>query len=75
MIVCGDKYGWSYNEVYDNGKIKMLQVMLNVPKKGSVITWDFDILKGDVTFTVFRCRQSLAATPVHQVCIFRASLL
>ena len=34
-----------------------------MPQKGSVITWDFDILKGDVTFTVLRCRQHPTAEP------------
>ncbi|KAH3871853.1 hypothetical protein DPMN_035068 [Dreissena polymorpha] len=32
---------------------------MNVPQRGCVITWDFDILKGDVTFTVFRCKSVL----------------
>ncbi len=27
------------------------------------MTWDFDILKGDVTFTVLRSRRSLMALP------------
>ena len=42
------------------------QVLIQVPQKGSVITWDFDILKGDVTFTVFRCKRSISADPFHQ---------
>ncbi|KAK7501943.1 hypothetical protein BaRGS_00006695 [Batillaria attramentaria] len=42
------------------------EVLLQVPQRGSVITWDFDILKGDVTFTVFRCKQSLSEGPHHQ---------
>ncbi|KAK7111754.1 SEC14-like protein 1 isoform X2 [Littorina saxatilis] len=42
------------------------EVLIQVPQKGSVITWDFDILKGDVTFTVFRCKQSIREDPVHQ---------
>lgn len=42
------------------------QVMIQVPQRGSVITWDFDILKGDVTFTVLRCKRSISADPVHQ---------
>jgi len=29
-----------------------------------VITWDFDILKGDVTFTLMRCRRHTAADPL-----------
>ena len=37
------------------------QVLLQVPQRGCVITWDFDILKGDVTFTVFRCK-----TPINK---------
>jgi hypothetical protein len=36
---------------------------MQVPAKGSVITWDFDILKGDVTFTVLRCRTPLVSSP------------
>lgn len=35
------------------------QVLLQVPQRGCVLTWDFDILKGDVTFTVFRCKTAL----------------
>ena len=27
------------------------------------MTWDFDILKGDVVFTVLRVRRSISATP------------
>ena len=38
---------------------------MEVPVKGSVVTWDFDILKGDVTFTVFFCRKTLASEPIH----------
>ena len=41
----------------------LFQVLIQVPQKGSVITWDFDILKGDVTFTVLRCRQHPTAEP------------
>lgn len=41
-------------------------MLIQVPQKGSVITWDFDILKGDVTFTVLRCKRSISADPVHQ---------
>ncbi|XP_067673687.1 SEC14-like protein 5 isoform X1 [Haliotis asinina] len=40
--------------------------LIQVPQKGCVITWDFDILKGDVTFTVFRCRASRSTDPIHQ---------
>ena len=36
---------------------------MQVPQKGCVITWDFDILKGDVTFTVLRCRKVYHAQP------------
>ncbi|XP_012937593.1 SEC14-like protein 1 [Aplysia californica] len=42
------------------------EVLMEVPEKGSVVTWDFDILKGDVTFTVFFCRKSVASQPYHQ---------
>lgn len=37
------------------------QVLIQVPQKSSVITWDFDILKGSVTFTIYRSREQLAA--------------
>ena len=40
-----------------------MQVLVQVPRKGCVITWDFDILKGDVAFTLLRCRKSLSADP------------
>jgi len=36
---------------------------VQVPQKGCVITWDYDILKGDMTFTVLRCKRSLLADP------------
>lgn len=39
------------------------EVLIQVPQRGSVVTWDFDVLKGDVTFTVLRCRQTLSASP------------
>ena len=42
-----------------------LQVMIQVPQRGCVITWDFDILKGDVTFTVFRCKNSITQDSHH----------
>lgn len=42
------------------------EVLITVPQKGSVITWDFDILKGDVTFTVMRCKHDISEEPVHQ---------
>ena len=43
------------------------QVPIHVPQRGSVITWDFDILKGDVTFTVFRYKcGTLPSEPYHQ---------
>ncbi|XP_014770135.1 SEC14-like protein 5 isoform X1 [Octopus bimaculoides] len=40
------------------------EVLIQVPQKNSVITWDFDILKGDITFTVFRCMKQLHE-PIH----------
>ena len=40
---------------------------MQVAQKGCVITWDFDILKGDVTFTLMRCRRHTSiALPVHE---------
>ena len=41
----------------------LIQVLIQVPQKGSVVTWDFDILKGDVTFTLMRCRHTFSAQP------------
>ena len=43
--------------------ITSFQVLMQVPQKGCVMTWDFDILKGDVVFTVLRVRRSISATP------------
>lgn len=37
----------------------LFQVVLNIDDKGSVICWDFDVMKDDVTFTVFRTLQPL----------------
>ncbi|ESP04007.1 hypothetical protein LOTGIDRAFT_212187 [Lottia gigantea] len=42
------------------------EVLIQVPQRGSVITWDFDILKGDITFTVIRCKQSQSTDSAHQ---------
>lgn len=43
------------------------EVLINVPQRGSVITWDFDILKGDVTFTVIRYKcGTLPSDPYHE---------
>ena len=40
---------------------------MQVAQKGCVITWDFDILKGDVTFTLLRCRRHTSiALPIHE---------
>jgi len=40
---------------------------VQVAQKGCVITWDFDILKGDVTFTLMRCRRHTSITlPIHE---------
>lgn len=40
---------------------------MQVAQKGCVITWDFDILKGDVTFTLMRCRRHTSITlPIHE---------
>lgn len=41
-------------------------MLIQVPQRGSVLTWDFDILKGDVTFTVLRFKGSISADPHHQ---------
>lgn len=42
-----------------------IQVLIQVPQKNSVITWDFDVLKGDVTFTIYRSREHMS-TPRHE---------
>ncbi|KAK3604295.1 hypothetical protein CHS0354_011367 [Potamilus streckersoni] len=42
------------------------EVLIQVPQKGCVITWDFDILKGDVTFTVFRCKNVVEKDSHHE---------
>ena len=39
--------------------------MLHVGQRGSVITWDFDVLKGDVTFTLLRLQRAYRGQP-HQ---------
>ncbi|XP_067928437.1 SEC14-like protein 1 isoform X2 [Watersipora subatra] len=41
------------------------EVLVQVPQKNSVITWDFDVLKGDITFTIYRSREHLSA-PRHE---------
>ena len=33
--------------------------MIDISDKGSVICWDFDVMKDDVTFSVFRTTQPL----------------
>ncbi|KAI8487356.1 hypothetical protein Bbelb_348250 [Branchiostoma belcheri] len=35
------------------------EVLVNIDDKDSVLTWDFDVLKGDVVFTVLRSRRPL----------------
>ena len=44
----------------------LVQVLIQVEHESSVIMWDFDILKGDVTFTMFRCRDMIGAELAHQ---------
>ena len=40
---------------------------MQVPEKGSVLTWDFDILKGDVIFTMLLCRRHASvSSPPHE---------
>jgi len=41
------------------------EVLIQVPQRGCVITWDFDILKGDMTFTVFRCKNPVSQDTQH----------
>ena len=41
---------------------------MQVPQRESVITWDFDVLKGDICFTLLRCRRALSGDPhAHHV--------
>lgn len=42
------------------------EVLIHVPQKCCVITWDFDILKGDVTFTLLRSTLPLAGSEPHE---------
>ncbi|XP_074647763.1 SEC14-like protein 5 [Tubulanus polymorphus] len=48
------------------------EILISVPERGCVITWDFDILKGDVTFTLLRCRKPIISEP-HQHHVHGAS--
>lgn len=41
------------------------EVLIQVPQRNCVLTWDFDILKGDVTFTVFRAKSSILKQDHH----------
>jgi len=34
-------------------------VVVSVPEKDSVITWDFDALKGDVAFAIYHTKQAV----------------
>lgn len=34
-----------------------LKFSLDIPESSSVITWDFDVLKGDVLFNIFRSKR------------------
>ena len=36
---------------------------MQVPERGCVITWDFDVLKGDVTFTILRLNVAINSEP------------
>ncbi|XP_036053579.1 SEC14-like protein 5 [Onychomys torridus] len=34
------------------------EVAMEIPERGSVITWDFDILRGDVVFSLYHVKQA-----------------
>lgn len=39
------------------------ETLIQVPERGCVITWDFDVLKGDTTFTILRLNVPLTVEP------------
>ncbi|XP_053381314.1 SEC14-like protein 1 [Mercenaria mercenaria] len=41
------------------------EVLIQVPQRGCVVTWDFDILKGDVSFTVLRTKHPISKDEHH----------
>ncbi|KAK3724995.1 hypothetical protein QZH41_017469, partial [Actinostola sp. cb2023] len=46
------------------------EVLISITESESVITWDFDVMKGDVTFTVFRHkrpREAMSSTSVNSL--------
>ena len=63
ITLCSNKLLYKILKVVGLNIVKSLQVLVQVPQKGCVITWDFDILKGDVTFTVLSSRRTMTATP------------
>ena len=40
------------------------EVLIQNQDKGSVITWDFDVMRHDVMFSVFRCKETVAPKTV-----------
>ena len=41
----------------------MMQVAMEIPEGESVITWDFDILRGDVVFSLYHAKQAPKLSP------------
>jgi len=52
------------DSIYNSTSLSKGQVhegIIRIIDKGSVITWDFDVMRHDVVFTVYRLKQSLKA--------------
>lgn len=52
------------DSIYNSTSLSKGQVhegIIRITDKGSVITWDFDVMRHDVVFTVYRLKQSLKA--------------
>ena len=44
----------------------MHEGLVSIADKGSVITWDFDVMRNDVVFTVYRLKNPLPMGPTGQ---------
>ena len=49
----------SCSSVVSKGQVH--EGVIRITDKGSVVTWDFDVMRHDVVFTVYRLKQSLKA--------------
>lgn len=52
------------DSIYNSTSLSKGQVhegVIRITDKGSVVTWDFDVMRHDVVFTVYRLKQSLKA--------------